>query len=100
MGFQKGREKTGGKKKGSVNKEKKELQQLMAEKFPNWHPVIAMTEVANDNEVDIQTRLIAMKEVSKYVAPQLKAVELTNPDGSMNTTFTIIRETKGLPTAP
>ncbi len=100
MAFKKGHAKVGGKQKGSTNKERKELQQLMSERFPDWHPVIAMAEIANDKEVDVQTRLVAMKEVSKYVAPQLKAVEVTNPDGSMNTTFTIIRETIGSSSTP
>ena len=63
------------------NKEKKELQQLMAEKFPNYHPVIAMSEIANDGGNTVEIRLTAHKEVAKYVAPQLKAIELSAPSG-------------------
>jgi hypothetical protein len=69
--------KTGGRTKGTPNAERKELNQLMAEKFPDYHPVIAMAEIANDELNDVDIRLTAHKEVSKYVAPQLKAIEIS-----------------------
>jgi hypothetical protein len=59
------------------NKEKKELKEMMAERFPDYHPVIAMAEIANDELNDVDIRLTAHKEVSKYVAPQLKAIEIS-----------------------
>lgn len=88
-GRKKGSPKTGGRKKGTPNGDRKELFDLMAEKFPNYHPVIAMAEIANDKKNDLLIRLTAHKEVSKYVAPQLKAVEHS---GHIDTTETITVE--------
>ena len=44
-------------------------------KFPGWHPVVQMAEIANDESLSIQDRFQAAKEVAKYVTPQLKAIE-------------------------
>lgn len=59
-----------------LNVERREMRELMAEKFPNWNPVVAMAEIANNEAIDLDTRLQAMKEVAKYVEPQLKASEI------------------------
>jgi hypothetical protein len=50
-------------------------------KFPGWHPVIQMAEIANDTTLEIDLRFNAAKEVAKYVTPQLKAVEVSGDDG-------------------
>ena len=89
--------KTGGRTKGTPNAERKELNELMKERFPNWHPVIGMAEIANDETLEVDIRLSAMKEVSKYIAPQLKAIEVSNPDGTLQPSLHIIRETIGKP---
>ncbi len=81
--------KYGGRQKGTPNGERKELVQLLADKFPDWHPVVAMAEMANDVSLAKDLRLTAMKEVSKYVAPQLKAIEHS---GNIDTTETITVE--------
>ena len=44
-------------------------------RFPGWHPVVQMAEIANDETLPIQERFQAAKEVAKYVTPQLKAIE-------------------------
>lgn len=62
--------------KGSPNKPKRRLLQLLQEKYPDYHPVLEMAAVANDKEADIKTRFDANKEVAKYVEPVLKAIEL------------------------
>lgn len=81
--------KYGGRQKGTPNSERKELFQLMAENFPGWHPVVAMAEIANDTSLSKDIRLTAMKEVAKYVAPQLKAIEHS---GSVDAVQTITVE--------
>lgn len=68
--------KTGGRTAGTPNSEKKELKALLAEKHPDYHPVIAMADIANDTTVSIDTRLQAHKEVAKYIEPQLKSSEI------------------------
>ena len=74
--------KTGGRKAGTPNAERKELYALMAEKYPNYHPVMAMADIANNPKNEIDLRFQANKEVAKYVCPQLKAVEITGSNGN------------------
>ena len=51
--------------------------QLLEDKYPGWHPVIQMADVANDKNEDNQTRFNAAKEVAQYVTPKLKAMEMS-----------------------
>ena len=84
--------KTGGRAKGTPNKDKAALLEQIQEVVgdSNYHPVVAMAVIANDTstkqvKVDGKTRRVpkyplelrAMmhKEVAQYVAPKLKAVE-------------------------
>ena len=60
---------------GSPNKNKQALIILLQAKYPDYHPVLAMAEVANDETNDLPTRFNAHKEVAQYVTPKLKAVE-------------------------
>lgn len=76
MSFTKGKSgNPDGRPKGTPNKQKKELWELMRERFPDYHPVLAMTDIATNEENELNLRLMAHKEVAKYVCPQLKAVE-------------------------
>jgi hypothetical protein len=76
MSFTKGKSgNPDGRPKGTPNKQKKELWELMRERFPNYHPVLAMTAIATNEENELNLRLMAHKEVAKYLCPQLKAVE-------------------------
>ncbi len=68
-------ERRGGRQKGTPNKPKQALLDLIQEKWPGYHPVIQMAGIANDEDVDLSTRLLAAKEVAQYVEPKRKAVE-------------------------
>lgn len=70
-----GRKTGGGSRKGIPNKPKQELLAQIQERFPGYHPVLAMSEIANDDAVDLNTRLMAHKEVAQYVEPKRKAIE-------------------------
>lgn len=69
--------KTGGRVAGTPNKDKAELLQLIRDHVGNqdFHPVLAMAEIATDDTYGIETRTTMLKEVSQYVAPKLKAIE-------------------------
>ncbi len=72
-------EKTGGRTSGTPNKKSKILSELLLEKFPEYHPVLAMAAIANDEKQDINIRFHAHKEVAKYICPQLKSITI-NPE--------------------
>ena len=67
--------KRGGRPKGSVNKDKKELMARIQEQCPGYDPVIAMAIIATDGENSIDLRFQAHKEVAQYVTPKLRSVE-------------------------
>jgi hypothetical protein len=71
-----------GRPAGVPTKPKRALLALLNEKFPGWHPVVQMAEIANDDSQTIDLRFNAAKEVAKYVTPQLKAVEVTGDETS------------------
>ena len=70
-----------GRKEGSRNKKSVELEELMQDKFPDYDPVCAMAEIANDKKLTPSLRLSAHKEVAKYRRHQLKSIEVTGADG-------------------
>ena len=66
-----------GRPKGSLNKPKRRLLQLIQDQYPNYHPVLEMAKLANDKNADDLARFNANKEVAKYIEPALKAVEIS-----------------------
>ncbi len=117
------RQKTGGRQKGTPNKEKTELLATIQNKYKGYHPVMAMADVANaktkrsqppstiarkmisaanaeenfnakvrvlaamikeiqvDAKAEVDLAFQANKEVAQYVAPKLKAVEVSGTLG-------------------
>lgn len=82
--------KTGGRAKGTPNKDKAELLQQIRDRIgdQDFHPVLAMAEMVVATETVIEkgkkvtrpqyplsTRETMLREVAQYVAPKLKSVE-------------------------
>jgi RecJ-like exonuclease len=99
-----GTRKGGGSRKGIPNKRTQEIQELLAEKYPGWNPVLALADMAKGDvscsncngkgkitqrtgcpicigtgklNIPLDIKLAALKEVAQYVAPKRKAVELS-----------------------
>lgn len=68
--------KTGGRLPGTPNKKSLEIRELVTERYPGYHPVLALAEIATDPTNEVTVRLQANKEVAKYLCPQLKSVEV------------------------
>ena len=62
--------------KGSLNRPKRALLRILEERYPGWHPVAQLADIANNVENDLKTRMDAAKEVAQYVTPKLKAIEV------------------------
>lgn len=63
--------------KGSLNKRSNALLAKIKQQFPNYDPIMHMAEVAADKTKDPNMRLAASKEISQYVYPKLKAVDMS-----------------------
>jgi hypothetical protein len=67
--------KTGGRKEGTPNKDRKELIEMLRDKYPDYHPVIALAEIAHTSKSEV-LRYKAHREVAKYICPQLRSIEV------------------------
>lgn len=68
--------KTGGRQPGTPNKKSQEIRELIAQRYPDYNPLLALTEIATNPENEVGIRYQANKEVAKYLYPQLKSVEV------------------------
>jgi hypothetical protein len=68
--------KTGGRKKGSLNKRTRELQRLAAEVPDKDSPLAFMLSVLQDPDLPLDLRLDAAKNAAPYLHPKLAAVTL------------------------
>lgn len=46
------------------------------EKYPNYHPLIAIAEIAHSEGASLDLQFMCHKAIAKYVEPELKAVEV------------------------
>jgi len=70
-----------GSRAGIPNKNKQALLKILQDKYPDYHPVLELAGIANDEDNDVSIRLNAHKEVAQYIVPKLKAIELSGKDG-------------------
>ena len=70
-----------GRPKGAEGGNKREARALLRDKFPDYHPLVQMAALANDEGAPQELRFAADKEVAAYLLPKLKAVEVTGPAG-------------------
>jgi len=66
---------------GSMNKNKQSLIKLLEARYPDYHPVTELVEIALDMTNDVNVRLNANDKVAQYIIPKLKAIELSGADG-------------------
>ena len=69
--------KTGGRKKGTPNKSKAGLIAAINEAYPDYHPVLAMVRIANDEETSPEMKFQAHKEIAQYIEPKRKSTEIS-----------------------
>ena len=61
---------------GSPNKPKRALLALLQEKYPGYHPVVEMAKIAHDPNSPMELKAQMHKEVSQYVEPKRRAVDV------------------------
>lgn len=57
-------------------KSKSNILAAIQERYPNYHPLIAIAEIAHTQGVDVDLAFQCHKTIAKYVEPELKAVEI------------------------
>ena len=73
--FQKGRKKTGGRKKGTKNKRTLLVEEIVQEK--GLCLVTRLLELAEDNKTPINIKAGVFRDLLEYIYPKKKAVELS-----------------------
>ena len=89
MPFEPGNTYGKGRRKGSKNKASTAMQEMMDEHYPEWDPVLAMAEIAQDDEIELPVRVQCMKSVAEYLHPKQRSVELSmdEPKGTVSFTW-------------
>lgn len=72
----------------SEEKTNHHLLTMLQDRYPNYHPLMAMAELANDEKTEDGIRFNCHKEIAKYVEPQLKSVEVR---GRVKADFGVLR---------
>jgi len=67
--------KTGGRQKGTPNKNRVALIERLNDKYPSYDPVIALAELAQDASVDLSVRLDCHKTLANYLYAKMRSVE-------------------------
>jgi hypothetical protein len=78
-GFQKGRQRTGGKSKGCKHKINRDIIGLLDQL--NCNPIEGLAKIANDERVDPATRAAAFSRIARFVHPELKSIEVSGKGG-------------------
>lgn len=68
-----GKREGAGRPPGSLNKRSLEAIAEVAERFPDWSPLMHLATVANDLDMSAEIRLDAAKAAAPYVHPRAKA---------------------------
>ena len=67
--------KTGGRQKGTPNKNRAALLAKLEDSFPTYDPLLALVEIAQDASVDLSVRLDCHKTLANYLYPKMRSVE-------------------------
>lgn len=71
----------------NVQDQKQRILKMIQEKFPNYHPILGIAEIAN-GEHEVKILLDANKAILPYVESQLKAIEV---QGNIKNDFGVLR---------
>ena len=99
----------GGRPKGSKNRTTEEMRALMERRVPGFNPIIWMLLVCRgdkadyaelnidpDNEPTLDQRIVCANHTSHYIAPKLKAIEITDDSGQRMRRLIIAKTDAGL----
>jgi hypothetical protein len=76
MTFKHGHPKYGGRPVGGLNN-KSNLLAIIRERYPDFHPILAMLDLANDPKTPVELRARLLNDIASYTVPRIKAIEFT-----------------------
>ena len=74
MPFERGHPKYGGRQAGIT---KSNLLALLREKYPDFHPILAMLEMYHDSDTPAELRARLLNDIASYTVPRIKPIEFT-----------------------
>ncbi len=77
MRFEHDHPKYGGRKAGTPNKPKPTLLAMLRERYPDFHPILAMVELYHDAQTPIELRVRLLNDIASYTVPRIKSMEFT-----------------------
>lgn len=77
-----GRRTGAGRPRGSLSRRSLESIQAVAERYPDWTPLLHFAAVANDESLSPEIRLDAAKAAAPYLHPKPKSIEF-EPDAAV-----------------
>jgi 16S rRNA C967 or C1407 C5-methylase (RsmB/RsmF family) len=77
MRFEHDHPKYGGRKAGTPNKPKPTLLAMLRERYPDFHPILAMVELYHDAQTPMELRVRLLNDIASYTVPRIKPMEFT-----------------------
>jgi hypothetical protein len=77
MRFEHDHPKYGGRKAGTPNKPKPTLLAMLAQRYPDFHPILAMLEMYHDPKTPVEVKARLLNDIAAYTLPRLKPIEFT-----------------------
>ncbi len=54
-----------------------QILELIQKKYPGFHPVISISDIAMDDGTTVNTKLDALKVIAKYTCAEVKSIDLS-----------------------
>ena len=83
--------KTGGRTTGTPNRDKQALRERLASLYPDYGPILAMVEMANDEALEPSMRLDCHKTIANYIHPKMRSIEHIIEDEPQPISITIVK---------
>ena len=83
--------KTGGRTKGTPNRDKQALRERLSSLYPDYDPILAMVEMANDEALEPSMRLDCHKTIANYIHPKIRSIKHIIEDELQPISITIVK---------
>jgi hypothetical protein len=83
--------KTGGRTKGTPNRDKQVIRDRLSSLYPEYDPILAMVEMANDESLEPSMRLDCHKTIANYIHPKMRSIEHIIEDEPQSISITIVK---------